>query len=144
MTPSPQRARWIARAAVGIVFAWNAQCALAFLLAPERYAPGLELAGLSGRVAVQALGVLFLMWNATFPPLIVHPEKNRTLFGVVLAQQAIGVVGDLWLRSSLPAGHDVLGAAILRFVAFDAAGLLVLAAAYALLRAAESGARTRA
>lgn len=137
------RVRWFARAALGIVFAWNVQCALVFLLAPERYAPGLELAGLPGRVAVQAFGVLFLMWNATFPPVIINPDKNRTLFGVVLVQQAIGVVGDLWLRCSLPAGHEALGAAILRFVAFDAAGLLLLTAAYALLRIAESRAWTQ-
>lgn len=137
------RTRWLARAALGVVFAWNVQCALVFLLAPERYAPGLELTGLSGRVAVQAFGILFLMWNATYPPVIINPEKHRTLFRVVLVQQAIGVGGDLWLWSSLPAGHQALGAAILRFVAFDAAGLLLLVAAHVLLRGAESGSRAQ-
>lgn len=133
-------ARWVARIAVAAVFAINVQCALAFVLAPERYAAGFELGGVPGIAAVRGLGIAFVMWNATYPLVIWQPDRYRTLFAVVLAQQAIGLIGETWLLSTLPAGHDALAASITRFIAFDGAGLLVMAAAYVLLvRRARSG-----
>jgi hypothetical protein len=126
------RGVWIARILVGAVFAVNVGCALSFLARPEAYAPGFELSGVPGRVLVRGLGILFLMWNATYPPVILQPARHRLLFGVVLAQQAIGLAGEAWVWLALPEGHDALRATGLRFIVFDAAGLLVLIAAYAL------------
>lgn len=128
----PGRGVWLARAMVGAVFAVNAGCALSFLARPEAYAPGFELSGVPGRALVRGLGILFLMWNATYPAVIVQPARHRLLFAVVLAQQAIGLAGEAWLWLALPEGHDALRATGLRFIVFDGAGLLALIAAYAL------------
>jgi hypothetical protein len=115
---------WLARFVVGVVFVINVSCAVVFLLRPDRYAPGFELTGVQGRVMVQAIGILFLMWSATYPLVVIHPHQYRPLFAVVLAQQAIGVVGETWLLTSLPAGHPVLWATGVRFIVFDGLGLI--------------------
>jgi hypothetical protein len=122
-----------ARLAVGAVFAMNVHSAVAFLAYPRRYAPGFELAGVAGEAAVRGLGVAFLMWNATYPLVIWHPRRHRVLFGIVLAQQAIGLLGESWIRATLPTGHATLAAGIERFILFDAVGLLVMLAAFAAL-----------
>jgi hypothetical protein len=75
---------------------------------------------------VQAIGLLFLMWNTTYPLVLLHPDRFRNLFAVVLAQQAIGVVGETWLLFSLPAGHPALWATGLRFTVFDTLGLVAM------------------
>ena len=115
---------WLARFVVGVVFVINVSCALAFLLRPDRYAPGFELTGVQGRIMVQAMGILFLMWNATYPLVIIHPHRYRTLFAVVLAQQTIGVLGETWLLTSLPIEHSALWGTGLRFIVFDGLGLM--------------------
>ena len=120
---------WAVRIAYALVFAVNVQCAVSFVLWPDAYAPAYELAGTAGAVAVQGLGVAFLMWNATYPAVIASPRRFRALAVVVLVQQAIGLVGESWIRSTLPNGHAALAASIDRFVAFDAAGLVLMAAA---------------
>ena len=115
---------WLARLVVGIVFFFNVTCALAFVAQPDRYAPGFEVSGVPGRVLVRGIGILFLMWNATYPPVLVRPDRHRTLFAVILAQQAIGLAGETWMWATLPTGHAALWATGLRFIAFDAAGLV--------------------
>lgn len=128
-----RRAAWIARIAFLAVFVVNVQCAVQFVLWPEAYAGGFELAGVPGAAAVRGIGVAFLMWNATYPAVIASPLRFRALAVVVLVQQAVGLIGETWIRLSLPAGHEVLAASIDRFVAFDAAGLVLMAAAFAWL-----------
>ena len=119
------------RIAYAAVFTINVQCALSFVLWPEAYASSFELAGVAGDAAVRGLGVAFLMWNVTYPAVIACPHRFRALAVVVLVQQAIGLMGESWIWATLPAGHDVLVASISRFVAFDAAGLVLMAAAFA-------------
>jgi hypothetical protein len=126
------RGVWTARALVGAVFVVNVGCALSFLARPEAYAPGFELSGVPGRALVRGFGILFLMWNVTYPPVILQPARHRLLFAVVLAQQAIGLAGEAWLWLALPEGHEALRATGLRFIVFDGAGLLALIAAHAL------------
>ena len=109
------------------------QCAVQFVLWPEAFASAYELSGTAGSVAVQGLGVAFLMWNATYPLVIVHPASHRTLYCVVLVQQAIGLVGESMILASIPEGHALLAASIARFVAFDGAGLVIMAAAFVAL-----------
>ncbi len=129
-----RRRVWTARAILGAVFAVNVGCALSFLARPEAYAPGFELSGTSGQALVRGLGILFLMWNATYPPVILRPAEHRLLFAIILAQQAIGLAGEGWLWLALPDGHEALRATGLRFIVFDGAGLLAMAAAFALTR----------
>ncbi len=121
------------RIAVAAVFIMNVACALDFLLRPGLYAGGFQLSGEVGRVIVQSFGILFLMWNATYPPVIWRPEKQRTLFAVILVQQLIGVVGESWLYFSLDASHAALRATGLRFMIFDGAGLVLMGIAFLIL-----------
>ena len=125
----------IARVLVALVFIVNVQCALQFILWPGSYTGAYQVEGASAEVMVQTVGLCFLMWNATYPPVIARPDRYRVLFGVVLAQQAIGLVGESLLLASLQPGLEVLGGSIARFIAFDAAGLALLAIAFLITRA---------
>lgn len=122
-----------ARVSVAAVFIMNIACALDFILRAELYAGGFEVSGEVGRVIVQSFGILFLMWNATYPPVIWQPDKQRTLFTVVLVQQLIGFAGESWLFFSLEAGHAALRATGLRFMIFDGLGLVLMGLAFLLL-----------
>lgn len=128
------RATQFARLIVGVVFAVNVWCALVFILQPEQFVAGFELQDVAGLVMVQGMGILFLMWNATYPPVLFDPRKYITLFAVLLVQQLIGVGGETWLWLNLPPGHAHLSASGARFIVFDAAGLAAMSIAYALLR----------
>lgn len=121
---------WTSRCAVGFVLAVNIACALSFIFKPEAYSAGFEISGLPGKVVIQAFGILFLMWNATYPPVVAHPDTQRTLFAVILIQQAIGIVGETWIWLTLPSGHSALHATGLRFILFDGIGFVVMGAAY--------------
>lgn len=134
---SARTAAVLVRIAFAIVFVVNVQCAVSFVLQPGAYAPAYELSGTAGAVAVQGLGIAFLMWNATYPAVIANPRRFRALGAVVLAQQAVGLAGESWIRLSLPDGHAVLAANIERFIAFDAFGLVLMAAAFAWMLWAE-------
>ena len=123
---------WAARVLVALVMASNVLCAVQFIVWPGAYAGAYQLEGLAAPYIVQSFGIVFLMWNATYPPVIARPCRYRVLFGVVVAQQAIGLAGESLLRATLPAGLDVLAASVARFIAFDAAGLILLAIACAL------------
>lgn len=129
-----QRAAWVVRIVVGVVFAVNVWCALVFIVDPETYAGGFELSRLPGRIIVQSFGILFLMWNATYPPVLFDPDKYRTLFQIVLLQQTIGVIGETWLLLTLPPGHSALQTTGLRFLVFDGLGLTAMGMVYGILR----------
>lgn len=129
---------WLARLAVAAVFALNVSCALLFLLRPQDYAGGFEVSGAVGETIVRSIGILFLMWNVPYPLVILQPRQH-TLFAIVLVQQVIGVLGESWLWLTLPAGHAVLFTTGLRFILFDAGGLILMAAAYGFLHAVQAG-----
>lgn len=126
------RAVWFARIVVGIVFVVNVWCALVFIFDPATYVAGFELSNVPGRIVVQSFGILFLMWNATYPPVLFDPLGQRTMFAVVLVQQAIGVMGETWLALTLPAGYSTLMTTGLRFMVFDGLGLMLLILAFIL------------
>lgn len=125
-----RRASVLARVAFAVVFAINVQCAVSFVLWPDAFAPSFEVAGVPGAAAVRGLGIAFLMWNATYPAVIANPLRFRAVAIIVLAQQAIGLVGETWLRAGLPDGYTALSASIERFILFDGLGLLLMAAAF--------------
>lgn len=72
-------ATWVVRLCFAFVFVVNVQCALGFALTPEAYMGAYELAGVPGRVATQGIGIAFLMWNCTYPPVIWQPCRHRAL-----------------------------------------------------------------
>jgi hypothetical protein len=121
---------WLSRAALLTVLIVNMTAAIPFVIRPADYAGAFELNGAPGEVAVRGFGILFLMWAVPFIPAILHPVKHRTAFVCVLAMQAIGLIGESLMLITLPAGHDMLRATGLRFIAFDGIGLVVLLIAY--------------
>ncbi|HIW75985.1 hypothetical protein [Gordonibacter sp.] len=133
-TRGQKAAAFAARVAVALVFVINVQCAVLYVVHPEAYVAGFELPGEEGVIAVRGLGVAFLMWNATYPAVIANPQRFRALYVVVLVQQVIGVVGESWIRLTLPANHAALAATINRFITFDAAGLILMTATFIILK----------
>lgn len=126
-------ATWTVRLCFAFVFVVNVQCALGFALTPEAYMGAYELAGVPGRVAAQGIGIAFLMWNCTYPLVIWKPQRHTTLAAVVLAQQAVGLIGESLIRATLPAGHDLLASSIDLFIAFDGIGLVLMGASFVFL-----------
>jgi hypothetical protein len=116
----------LARLAIGVVFLWNIQCALAFLFWPGRFAPAFELTGAPGDAAVRGVGVLFLMWNIPYAVALWHPQRHRISLYEACAMQALGLLGETLIWLSLPPGQAVLRASLLRFSLFDGAGLALL------------------
>ena len=119
----------LARAFIGIVILWNVQCAVVFLLWPERFAPGFQLEGAAGEAMVQGMGVLFLMWNVPYAVALWNPVRYRTSLYEAVGMQAIGLVGEMLILLSLPPGYALAAQSITRFIFFDGAGLLALVAA---------------
>jgi hypothetical protein len=120
------RQLWAARLLVGCVTAWNLQAALAFLFAPALYAPSFELSGAAGQAAVRGIAVLFIMWNVPYLLAAWHPRRFLLSLKEAALMQAVGLLGETSILLSLESGHAVLHASILRFIIFDAGGLVLL------------------
>ena len=116
------------RLLIGLVFLFNVQCALAFLISPQQYAPGFELSGPVGDGMVRGMGILFLMWNVPYAVALLHPLRRVSLFEATV-MQAIGFTGETMLLLTFPPGHEVLRASMGRFILFDGVGLVALLAA---------------
>jgi hypothetical protein len=117
---------WTARLLIATVLAWNVQAALALLLAPALYAASFELSGVPGQAAVRGIAVLFVMWNIPYLLAAWQPGRHLLSLKEAVLMQAAGLLGETGILLSLEAGHPLLSAAILRFIAFDAAGLVLL------------------
>ena len=125
---------WLVRLLIGMVFFFNVQCAAAFLISPERYAPAFELAGVPGEGMVRGLGVLFLMWNVPYAVALWHPVRYFVSLSEAVGMQAIGVVGETLIWLGLPVAHTLARGAVLRFIIFDGGGLVLLALAWLVVR----------
>jgi hypothetical protein len=123
-----------ARLLIGLVFFFNVQCGLAFLAFPQTFVSSFELAGIPGRAMVQAMGVLFLMWNVPYAVALFQPVRNRISHMQAIFMQFLGLAGEVWLVINLAVGHDALRATGIRFIWFDSFGLVALGAAFWLLR----------
>jgi hypothetical protein len=115
-----------ARLLIGLVTAWNLQAAVVFFISPEAFAPGFELSGVPGAAAVRGIAVLFLMWNLPYLAALWQPRKHVLALKLALAMQLVGLAGESFIFSGLTAEHALLQASILRFMAFDATGVLLL------------------
>lgn len=124
----------IGRALIAMVFLWNMQAALAFLIEPALYAPGFELTGPPGLAMVRGLGVLFVMWNVPYAVALWHPVRHRVSLYQAVAMQAIGLIGESLILWSLGGAHPLAAGTVTRFIAFDGAGLALLVLAACLTR----------
>jgi hypothetical protein len=118
----------LARLAIALIFLWNVQCALAFLISPERFTTIFDLSGAPGEAVLRGVGVLFLMWNVPYAVALWQPVRHRISLYEATAMQAIGLLGETLIWQSQPA-HSMLQTSLLRFIAFDGAGLALLSLA---------------
>jgi hypothetical protein len=125
MVIAPSRT-WAARFLIGLIFLFNVQCALAFIIAPDGYAPGFELTGAAGAGVVRGMGILFLMWNVPYLVALLDPVQQRISLFEAIAMQAIGFFGESLLLAAFPQGHEVVRVTVWRFIVFDGFGLLAL------------------
>jgi hypothetical protein len=125
---------WAARLLIAFVVVWNLECALVFLIAPGVFIPGFELTGIPGDVAVRGIAVLFVMWTIPYLVAFWQPRRNRVSLWEALAMQVVGVIGESLILYSIPVEHTILHTSLLRFIMFDAAGLLCLIGATFLSR----------
>jgi len=117
---------WISRLLIGLVAAWNLQVAFVFIFSPAVFVHAYELSGDAGEAAVRGIGVLFLMWNVPYVYAAANPIKFRLALTFALLMQFIGLFGESYIWSTLSSGHVILQTSILRFIAFDGVGFLLL------------------
>jgi hypothetical protein len=125
---------WSARLLIAVVVAWNLECALVFFLTPGTFAPAFELTGLPGQAAIRGFAVLFVMWNIPYLVALWNPRRHRLSLWEALAMQTVGVIGESLILASIPPVHSTLHASLLRFIIFDAAGVMLLIGAVFLSR----------
>ena len=121
-------ATWVVRLCFAFVFVVNVQCALGFALAPEAYM------GATSSVACQVAWPLRHRYRLPHVELHLHssfgapsaprPRQRRT------GSASRRLVGESLIRATLPAGHDLLASSIDLFIAFDAIGLVLMAASW--------------
>lgn len=131
---SVSRKPWLARLLIGLVVAWNIQAAIVFILTPQVFVPAYELSGDAGEAAVRGVGVLFLMWSVPYLFALCNPVRYRLTLTIAIIMQFVGLIGESYILSTLSAERVILRASILRFIAFDGAGLLFLVLAYLAVR----------
>ncbi len=124
----------LVRLSIAPVLLWNVQCAIAFLLWPDRFTAMFELSGTPGEAALRSVGVLFLMWNIPYTVALWHPRRYRISLYEATAMQAIGLLGEVLIWLSQSPAHSVLQTSLLRFIIFDSAGLALLLLATWLVR----------
>lgn len=132
MTDSGSTRLWISRLLIGIVTFWNLQAAVVFIASPGSFVHSYELSGVAGEAAVRGVGVLFLMWNVPYVFAVIHPLRFRIGLACAILMQFIGLIGETYILSTLPAEHVTLSASILRFIVFDGVGLVLLFIAWVL------------
>lgn len=128
------RHHWVSRLLIGIVMFLNLQAAVLFMLVPYRFVSSFELTGETGKAVIQALGVLFLMWNVPYIFALINPIKNRISLVQANIMQAIGVIGETGILIRLEGSHPILSASVTRFIIFDACGLVLLLAALLIIQ----------
>jgi len=127
---------WLSRLLVAIVAFWNLQAAFVFIFVPHRFVRAYELSGAAGETAIRGVGVLFLMWNVPYLFALIDPLRYRLALTLSLLTQTMGLMGETYIYFTLPAGHVILAGSILRFIAFDGAGLVLLAISWLTVKCA--------
>ena len=116
----------VTRLLVLLVFISNMYCAVMFFFNPGDYTAAFQISGEGAQTAIAGVGVAFAMWNVTYLPIIVFPYKFTMLFGVVVAQQIIGLAGETYLYLGLGPAQAIVASSIMRFIIFDTIGLVLL------------------
>lgn len=122
----------VSRILIALVAFWNILAGVQFIANPKGYAPGFALPGYPGELAVQAVGLLFIMWTIPYLFAFIDPTKNRLLMLAIVVAQSIGVIGEIRILLNFPADLAFIRDNILRFLIFDGSGLILLLFAFLL------------
>jgi hypothetical protein len=109
-------------------------CAISFIIDPSQGTVGYELSGVGAIAAIRGMGVIMLMWNISYIPLIYRPSRFRCMFVVVIIQQLIAVAGDMYVVLFDASSASMLYDSVTRFLMFDIAGIVLLIISYFLSR----------
>lgn len=120
---------WISRILIILVLLDNFQAALQFMFAPGGFVNAFDLSGAAGTLAIQSMGILFLMWCIPYIFAAIHPIRHRVSLIEAVIMQAIGLIGEGILFYNLPSGMQNTPLSLQRFMIFDATGLIFLLAA---------------
>ena len=135
MKAQPRLQEWSVRGLIAIVLLINLVCATDFIVRPQRYMASYELSGEVGKAVIIGYGILFLMWQVPYFFAFYHPTRNRISLISAVLMQTIGLVGESFLLGRISLEHQVLRGSVLRFIYFDAGGLLLLLIALIILYA---------
>jgi hypothetical protein len=125
---------WFARLLITPVIFFNLQCSLVFLITPGRYAASFDLHEPPGLYMIQGLGLLFLMWNIPYLVALHNPKIHSISLIESIIMQTIGVLGETILLNAIPPTYSMLHTSIIRFIIFDASGLILLILASIILQ----------
>ena len=82
-TPANKRL-WTVRALVALVMAWNLSAAIPYMVNPGGSLHSFQVSGIGGALLIRGLGILFLMWQVPYVPVLIHPANHRVIFLCVL------------------------------------------------------------
>jgi hypothetical protein len=125
---------WVARLLIAVPLFWNLQAAFKFMLNPQLFISSFQLEAVPGRAAIAGYGILFLMWQVPYFFALLHPVQFKISLWQALIMQTIGVVLESILLTTIPLEYALLRGSILRFIIFDAAGVVILLGALLLIK----------
>lgn len=124
---------WLVRGLLIFIQVYNLNAAISFMFAPDAYVPMMALEGIPGKVAIQGVGLLFLMWQVPYFFALADPIRYKVGVWMALIMQVIGVVGETILYFQIPETYPTLRSSIISFIIFDAIGVLILLIALGLI-----------
>lgn len=128
------RKLFLARLFIFLVLFLNLQAAVLFCISPLLYISSFQLSGETAPFVIQSMGVLFLMWTVPYFFAAINPIKYRVSLVQAVIMQIIGVVGESLIYLNLPEKLNILKLSLQRFILFDSTGVLLLIAAFLLVR----------
>ena len=133
MDKKPRQNIFIARFLIGLVLFFNVTCAFQFLISPQAYNSSFGLLKENGTAVIHGYGILFLMWNIPYLFAFVNPIRFQVSLIEAIIMQSIGIVGEGWIRISLPEYAEQTIKMITRFLYFDIFGLISLISAWSIV-----------
>jgi hypothetical protein len=134
MDNKPQRHKFIAQLLISIVLLFNITCAFQFLISPQFYNSGFGLFKESPTAIIRGYGILFLMWNIPYLFALANPIRFQVSLIEAIIMQSIGILGEGWIRVSLPQTAELSTNMITRFLYFDVFGLIALTSAWFIVK----------
>lgn len=127
-----KRLTLLCRVLIGLVLISNLIAAITFMVNPQAYVAGFELAGVPGVVAVVGTGILFLMWQVPYVFALTDPIGRFVSLLEAIIMQTIGLLGESLLYGKIDLTYTTLRSSIARFILFDGLGLVLLIIAWAI------------